>query len=100
MNTTTANTDNLIITIGKAYAWLSEKYGKETAENITALSTAQQEQKLAEKGIATKEDLASVRNELKVEIANTKAEMIKWMFIFWVGQLAAMFGLLYFFLKK
>ncbi|MCL2597950.1 MAG: hypothetical protein FWD66_09955 [Paludibacter sp.] len=39
--------------------------------------------------LATKEDLA-----------NTKAEMIKWMFIFGVGQLAAMFGLLYFFFKK
>jgi len=39
--------------------------------------------------LATKEDLA-----------NTRADMIKWMFIFWVGQLAAMFGLLYFFLKK
>ena len=36
----------------------------------------------------------------KEDLANTKAEMIKWMFIFWVGQLAAMFGLLYFFIKK
>ena len=45
---TTAKNDNLTITIGKAYAWISEKFGKEAAENITALTTAQQEQKLAE----------------------------------------------------
>jgi len=45
-------------------------------------------------------EIADTKAELKVEIANTKADMIKWMFIFWVGQLAAMFGLLYFFFKK
>ena len=49
----------------------------------------QDEVKSEATNLATKEDLA-----------NTRAELIKWMFIFWVGQLAAMFGLLYFFLKK
>jgi len=100
MATTTAKDGNLNIAFGKAYSWISEKFGKEAAENITALSTTQQEQKFAEKNLATKEDLANVKSELKVEISNTKADMIKWIFIFWVGQLAAMFGLLYFFFKK
>jgi len=100
MNSVTAKNDNLTIAFGKAYAWISEKFGKEAAENITALSTAQQEQKFTEKNLATKEDLANIKAELKVDIANSKAEMIKWMFIFWVGQLAAMFGLLYFFFNK
>lgn len=36
----------------------------------------------------------------KTDIANTKADLIKWMFIFWIGQLGAMFGLLYYFLDK
>jgi flagellar biosynthesis protein FliP len=62
-------------------------------------------------GVATKEfvakEVAELKTELKTDIANLRAEMkadkfdmIKWMFIFWVGQLAAMFGLLYFFIKK
>ena len=55
-----------------------------------------------------KGDIASVRNELKDDIASVRKEMadlavrmekiradtIKWMFIFWAGQLAAIFGLL------
>jgi hypothetical protein len=34
---------------------------------------------------ATKADIAEVRTE----IAEAKAEMIRWMFIFWVGQVAS-----------
>lgn len=44
----------------------------------------------------SKEDLAL----LKEDIAGTKNDMIKWAFVFWVGQLAATFGLLYFSLHK
>jgi len=36
----------------------------------------------------------------KEDLANSKADMIKWMFIFWVAQLGAMFGFLYYFLNK
>jgi len=43
MATTTAKDGNLNIAFGKAYSWISEKFGKEAAENITALSTTQQE---------------------------------------------------------
>jgi len=39
--------------------------------------------------LATKEDIANLRGELKSEMANAKTEMIKWMFIFWIGQLAS-----------
>jgi hypothetical protein len=50
--------------------------------------------------LATKEDLAWEIGGAKAEIASTKAELIKWMFIFWVGQLVAMFGFILLFLKK
>ena len=36
-----------------------------------------------------KEDLFKVREELVKLVSDTKAEIIKWMFIFWIGQLAA-----------
>ena len=79
------------VTLTQAYTKLSEKLGKETAETLTTFitETVKDDVESSTKNLATKEDLA-----------NTKAEMIKWMFIFWVGQLAAMFGLLYFFIKK
>jgi hypothetical protein len=36
----------------------------------------------------------------KEDVANNKAEIIKWMFIFWGGQLVVTFGFILLFLKK
>jgi hypothetical protein len=48
------------------------------------------------KRLMTNEDGAKIRAdiktsiaELRTEIANFKAEIIKWMFLFWIGQMAA-----------
>ena len=41
------------------------------------------------KRIMTKQDGADLRAELRTEMANHKAEIIKWMFLFWIGQMAA-----------
>jgi len=35
----------------------------------------------------------------KTDLANTKADMIKWMFIFWITQTLTIFGILVYFLK-
>ena len=37
---------------------------------------------------------------LKVEIATTRAELIRWMFIFWVGQIGVLIGILFAFFKR
>jgi hypothetical protein len=50
--------------------------------------------------LATKEDLAREIGNTNAKIESCKAEVIKWMFIFWVGQLVAMFGFILIFLKK
>ena len=52
------------------------------AESI-ALALKENELDLT-KTLMTKEDGA----KLRVEIADSKAEMIKWMFLFWIGQMA------------
>lgn len=44
---------------------------------------------------AMHDDLTDVRQEL----ATTRVEMLKWSFLFWVGQVAAMAGLLAFLLR-
>ena len=53
--------------------------------------------------IATKGDIAELKVEmsnLEVKIADSKAEMIKWMFIFWIGQVAVTVWFLVVYLKK
>lgn len=36
----------------------------------------------------------NTKADLEKEIANTKAELIKWMLIFWLGQIAVVVGVL------
>ena len=50
--------------------------------------------------LATKNDLARVKYDLRKDMAEIKADTIKWMFIFWVGQVGAMLAILFLFLKK
>ncbi|OCX52465.1 hypothetical protein BEL04_13465 [Mucilaginibacter sp. PPCGB 2223] len=81
------------------------------------------------KTLATKEDIASVRSDLtnglahvreemaslnvqihkemgelniniRKDISENKAESIKWMFIFWIGQVGATLAIVFLFLKK
>ena len=81
----------MTISITRLYDLLSVKVGKETAETLTTYIEEKIKDQFADnsKILSTKEDLA-----------NTKAEIIKWMFIFWVGQVAVTFGFILLFLKK
>lgn len=81
----------MTISITRLYDLLSVKVGKETAETLTTYIEEKIKDQFADnsKMLATKEDLV-----------NTKAEIIKWMFIFWVGQIAVTFGFILLFLKK
>jgi hypothetical protein len=44
--------------------------------------------------------LAEETGKLRQEIATSRVELLKWSFLFWVGQLAAMAGLLAFMLRS
>ena len=46
--------------------------------------------------LATKEDISLVRIDLKEQ----KAELIKWMFIFWASQIAATIGFIMLYVKR
>ena len=43
--------------------------------------------------------LAQVQSGLEAKIAESKIDIIKWMFIFWVGQLGSMTAILFVFFK-
>ena len=90
------------ISITKLYDILSIKLGKEGAENLTTFIEHKIKDELDNKSqmLATKEDLLQAKSELKINIAESRTEIIKWMFIFWVGQVVATFGFILLFLKK
>lgn len=91
------------------YKILKERLGEKEAEALVDFV----DNKLKEtndvnlKILTTKEDLASTKEGLAAEIsatrtliADTKADLIKWMFIFWIGQVAVTFGFILIFLKR
>jgi hypothetical protein len=48
------------------------------------------------KTLVTKDDIASVISEMR----DAKAATIKWMFVFWIGQVGATLAIVFLFLKK
>ncbi|HSZ33117.1 MAG TPA: hypothetical protein VK772_07385 [Puia sp.] len=77
--------------ITKLYNLLSLKIGKEPAEVLTSY---------IEESI---KDEFSDRSQLlatKVDLAKTRADLLKWMFVFWIGQTATILGIIFLFLKK
>jgi len=49
--------------------------------------------------LVTKEYLNVRIMELEIKMVKSEKTLIMWMFSFWIGQLAAMWGFLYLFLK-
>lgn len=81
---------------------LKERLGEKEAEALVDFvdSKLKANDEANSKVLATKEDLKAEIGATKILIADTKAELIKWMFIFWVGQIAVTFGFILIFLKK
>lgn len=75
----------------RLYVLINAKSDEATAkEAVTIL-----EEVVKEKVIIETQQLAT-----KSDLSNVKAEMIKWMFLFWIGQVAVTFGFILLFLKK
>jgi bifunctional DNA-binding transcriptional regulator/antitoxin component of YhaV-PrlF toxin-antitoxin module len=79
-----------VITIPKS---LREKLGDEATEGL--VKVINEADSASRKDTATREDIAN----LKAEIEKSKSETLKWMFLFWAGQLLAMFAMLKAFFK-
>lgn len=83
---------------------LREKLGEEAVDSLVRLiNSAQDEQK---NGILEfveekfERRLSSEISKVNEKIADSKADLIKWMFIFWVGQVAVILGILFVFFKR
>jgi hypothetical protein len=82
----------------RLYKLLSEKLGSDTAEAMFKYIDNKTERSVEAsiKTLATKEDLAKVKDDISQEISNS----VKWMFIFWIGQVGATIAIVFLFLKK
>jgi hypothetical protein len=104
----------------RLYKLLTEKLGNDTTEAMFKYIDNKTERSVEAtiKTLATKDDLVNLRKDLGSDISNirkdlsgdisnirkemgeNKAENIKWMFIFWIGQVGATLAILLLFLKK
>ena len=76
------------------YNILKVKLGEKEAKALTEYveSKVQNSIKKEKDVLTTKEDLF----KLEVKLSETKSEIIKWMFIFWVGQIAVTLAIVYY----
>ncbi|MES2428622.1 MAG: hypothetical protein V4560_16690 [Bacteroidota bacterium] len=89
----------------RLYQLLSEKLGTDTTEAMFKYIDNKTERSVEAtiQTLATKDDLIDIRKEMRdmrKEIAVGQAANIKWMFIFWVGQIGAMLAIVFLYLKK
>lgn len=47
-----------------------------------------------------RQELATEVGRVNASISEAKAELIRWMFIFWIGQIGALLGILFAFFRK
>lgn len=82
----------------RLYRLLSEKLGNDTAEAIFKYIDNKTERSVEAtiKTLATRDDLIQIRKE----IGEAKADTLKWMFIFWIGQIGATLAIILLFVKK
>ena len=103
-----AKKNDMTVTTLDLYNILRSKIGEGEAQALVEFVEHKITQQIEGEiiGLATRSDLmtteGSLRNDivkLEVKIEKTKAEIIKWMFIFWAGQTGIMVGILALFNK-
>ena len=81
----------------KAYDVFRTKFGEKEAEVVFEYFEDKVNEKQVDDRLRDFKEVFATKEDLARELGNAKADVIKWMFIFWVSQLAAMFAFLKFF---
>jgi hypothetical protein len=73
---------------------------KDWSEHVLSVASDRFERRLAQELAAFKTDVSKTLNEvaagIRQDTATARLEMLKWSFVFWIGQVAAVAGLLAF----
>jgi regulation of enolase protein 1 (concanavalin A-like superfamily) len=76
---------------------------KEWSEHVLSVAANRFERRLTEEisvlRVEVRDALHDGLSSVRQEMATTRVEMLKWSFLFWLGQVAAMAGLLAFMLR-
>jgi hypothetical protein len=82
----------------RLYKLLSDKLGSDITEAMFKYIDNKTERSVDNtiQSLATKEDITAVRKEM----AENQVTNIKWMFIFWVGQIGGILAIIIILLKK
>jgi hypothetical protein len=72
----------------------SEK--KDWSEHVLSVASDRFERRLAEELGAFRSEISKALHDIRQDTATARLEMLKWSFVFWIGQVAAMAGLLAF----
>jgi hypothetical protein len=75
---------------------LQERLGPMACEGLMELFAAAHERATASFEQRLREETASLRAEMKVGFADLKSDLLKWSFLFWTTQLAALAGIVSF----
>ena len=77
---------------------------KDWSEHVLTTATDRFERRLAQElGLLRQEFHTSLQEGLaaiRAELASTRIDMLRWSFVFWIGQVTVMTGLLAFLLRK
>ncbi len=71
----------------------------EQKNNIVEIVEKAFEQRLSEELAKFRVEIAQSFSEIREDMHSLRSEMIKWMFVFWIGQVAVFIGLFAAFLK-
>jgi hypothetical protein len=73
--------------------------GRQWKEDVIAVTGERFDRRLAEEIGAMRLDMAKEFAVLRVEMAKESASVVRWSFLFWVGQFAAVSAMMAFLLK-
>ena len=71
----------------------------EWSEQVLSRATDRFERRLAEEVGALRTEMHAGFADIRQELATTRVEMLKWSFLFWIGQVATIAALLSFMLR-
>ena len=82
--------------------FVEERFERRLSEEAAKIEVkiAETEAKLNTRIVETEAKLEGKIAEVKASISEAKADLIRWMFIFWAGQLGAVLGILFAFFRK
>lgn len=83
----------------EAFVNVLNQFGEENKESAIDITEKRFETMLAKESSLLREDMVRGDESLRVEIQACRADIIKWMCIFWVGQIGVIIGILFAFFK-